>query len=261
MIFSNKKAQITAFIIMGILLVAMVSLFFLLKKEESSETGGKIEYEVSNFFESCIQEDLEKAIKVVSNQGGYISNPLNISFKFKDTTKFENISYLCYTNQEYLSCINQEPLLKNHLEKEIGNNISSVVRNCFDESAKTLENRGEIVEAKYEGFSLEILPRRIIVKVDGEITSTKSGQTTTQKDIKGTFQSRLFEIAQVVEEINNQEATYCNFDLLGFMLFYPDFEIKKFLTINSTTIYKVKHNKGIEEFNFAVRSCSFPPTF
>lgn len=48
MIFSNKKAQISVFVIMGILLVAMIFLFFILKKEKSPETGGKSETERSN---------------------------------------------------------------------------------------------------------------------------------------------------------------------------------------------------------------------
>ena len=97
--------------------------------------------------------------------------------------------------------------------------------------------------------------------MNAEITSTKSGQTTTQRNITGMFPSRLYEITQVVQEITNQEASYCNFELVGFMMFYPEFEIDKALTRNSTSIYTVKNAKGIEEFNFAVRSCSFPPGF
>lgn len=48
MIFLNKKAQISVFVIMGILLVAMIFLFFILKKEKSPETGGKSETERSD---------------------------------------------------------------------------------------------------------------------------------------------------------------------------------------------------------------------
>ncbi len=261
MIFSNKKAQITAFIIMGILLIAMVSLFFLLKKEESSETGGKTETNVRGIFESCLEEDLKKTVKTITEQGGYLSNPLNISFIFKEETKARNISYLCYTTKGFVPCVNQEPMLLTHLEIEIGRGIHEEVRKCFDEVAISLEKKGEFVEANYEGFGIELAPREIRIIVDGKIASTKSGQTTIQEGIEGHFQTRLYEITNVVQEIVSQESTNCNFENLGFMLFYPEFEIDKIRTRDSTMIYTVKHKKGIEKFNFAIRGCVFPPVF
>ena len=33
----------------------------------------------------------------------------------------------------------------------------------------------------------------------------------------------LYDLAEVAMEIANQESKYCNFDNLGFMVFYPDF--------------------------------------
>jgi len=260
-IMKDKKAQITIFVILGILLIGTIIFFILFRQGENITIGGKSESNIKGVFESCMEENVKETIQILMKQGGYLENTLNISFKFKKSKEIQNISYLCYTTKEYLSCINQEPMLMNHLTEEIKNNISKQVKICFDEIVKNIGNKEEAVEANYNGFNVEIVPRKIIVNVDGEITSTKSGQTTTQRNITGMFQSRLYEIATVVQEITNQEATYCNFDLLGFMMFYPEFEIDKALTRNSTSIYTVKHNKGIEEFNFAVRSCSFPPGF
>ena len=257
----KKKAQVTIFVILGIMLIVMVLLFMYLKKEKPIETGGKPGSNIRGLFQSCLEDQVKKTVKTITEQGGYLNNTLNISFKFREETIVKNISYLCYTSKEFISCTNQEPVLMNHLVKEIEKNISTRVRACFDEMASSLGNQGEVVEANYNGFRVEIVPRRIIVYVDGEITSTKSGQTITQRDITGMFQSRLYEITEVVKEIVSQEATYCNFELLGFMLFYPEFEIDKTMTRDSTAIYRVKHTKGVEEFNFAVRSCSFPPGF
>jgi len=257
----NKRGQITIFVILGLMLVALVFMFLNLKKDKPNEIGGKSEKDIRGFFESCLETKVKQTVGILMERGGYFDNPLNISFKFRNTTEIENISYLCYTSREFISCTNQEPMLMNHLRDEIHREISNQVRICFDEIATSLEKQGETVEAKYSGFSVEIAPRKINIYVDGEITSTKSEQTTTQKDIKAVFPSRLHEVTRVVQEIVNQEATYCNFELLGFMLFYPEFEINKYMTRNSTAIYTVKHNKGVEKFNFAVRSCSFPPGF
>jgi len=257
----NNKAQVTMFIIIGVVIVAMILFFLYMGDWKKPWGGGKSESNPVSVFESCLEDNVKETVKIISEQGGYLNNTLNITFRFKDSPNLQYISYLCYTTQGYFPCTNQEPLLMSHLEKEISAGISAQVRMCFDEMTKSIGNQGEIVEARYNGFDVEIAPRRIIVNVNGEITSTKSGKTTKQTEIEGVFPSRLYEITRVVQEIVNQEATYCNFDLLGFMLFYPEFQIDKAMTRDSTIIYTVKHTKGVEKFDFAIRSCSFPPGF
>jgi len=257
----NKRAQVTMFIIIGILIVITIVLFLYLQKEREPETGGKSESNIASVFESCLEDNVKETVKIISEQGGYLNNTLNITFRFKDTGKILDISYLCYTSKEFIPCTNQEPMLMDHLEEEIGTGISAQVKTCFDDVAKSVGKQGDIVEAKYNGFDVDIVPGKIIVNVDGEITSTKSGETTKQTEIRGMFSSRLYEITRVVQEITNKEASYCKFDFSKFMISYPEFEIGKAMTRNSTAIYTINHNKGVEEFNFAIRSCSIPPGF
>jgi hypothetical protein len=257
----DKKAQVTIFVIISILLISSIVLIMMLKPQRPIDEGGKEETNVRSVFESCLEVKLKETVKTITEQGGYLENPLNIPFKFDGEEEVRNISYLCYTLKSYFPCTNQEPMLMRHLELEIGKGISETVKECFDESASALQKRGETVEASYSGFSVDIAPRRITVLVDGQITSTKTGQTTKEEDLRAVFPSRLYEVTKVVEEITNQEATYCSFEINGFMLFYPEYEINKINTMHSTTIYTVKHNKGLEEFVFAVRSCSFPPAY
>jgi len=58
MITTNKRDQITAFVIVGILFVAMISLFLFMKKDEYPETGGKTETNLKSVFESCLEENI-----------------------------------------------------------------------------------------------------------------------------------------------------------------------------------------------------------
>lgn len=259
--FKNKTAQVTIFIIIGLIIITMIVIFVYIIQKGEPTGNEQSETNPVTIFESCLEEDLEKIVETITSQGGYLNNSLNIPFQFKENKKVQEISYLCYTSQSYFSCKNQEPLLVNHLKEEIKKGISFQVKNCFDEIASNLGRKGASVEANYRGFDVDLFPGRITISLDGEIASTKSGQTTMQTEIKGNFPSRLYEITKVVQEIVNQEATYCNFDLLGFMLLYSEFEIDKSMTRDSTTIYTVKHEKGVEKFDFAVRSCSFPPAF
>jgi len=257
----NKKAQVTMFVIIGILIVVTIVLFLYFKKQPEPGRGGKSESNPVSVFESCLEDKVKETVKTISEQGGYLNNTLNITFRFNDTGKILDISYLCYTSREFTYCTNQEPMLINHLEEEVGIGISAQVRMCFDEITKSIGKQGEIIEARYNGFDVEIIPSKIIVNVNGEIISTKSGETTKQTGIRGMFSSKLYEITRVVQEITTGEATRCWFDFSKFMIYYPEFEISKAMTRNATAIYTIKHNKGMDEFNFAVRSCSVPAGF
>lgn len=255
----GRKGQITIFVILGLLLVALSLAFISMRNEREPTTGGKQEPNLNSFFQSCLEEKIRKTVYTISEQGGYINSKLNKTFKFEGETDFHDIAYLCYNHNYYSACINQEPMFLQHLKKEIETNIAEDVSICFGEAASSLERKGEVVEAKYNGFNVQLAPRKIIVNVSGEITSTKSGQTAIEKDITGIFPSRLYELAIVVQEITSQEARFCNFENLGFMLFYPQYDIDKFRTEDSAIIYTVGYKGGNDRFRFAIKGCVIPP--
>ena len=60
-------------------------------------------------------------------------------------------------------------------------------------------------------------------------------------------------------EISNQEAKYCYFEYVGYMLLYPKMDIEKFAMSDSTKIYTLKDKKSDKEMNIAIRSCAIPP--
>jgi hypothetical protein len=75
------------------------------------------------------------------------------------------------------------------------------------------------------------------------------------------YSSNFYDLALVAQEIVSQEARFCNFEHLGYMLLYPDFEIDKFRTGDSDTIYTLTHRESGERFRFAVRGCVIPAGF
>ena len=254
-----NKGQVTIFIIVGILIISLVAMFLFFRTgiipgiAESPETNPNI------FLDSCMEDKIKETIRIISSQGGYIENPLHKTFKFEDESIFTNISYLCYNQNYYLPCINQEPMLIQHLKDEIKNHISEDVENCFDELTLSLEKQNYVVDAKYRGFEVDLMDKKVAVKIDGEIALTKSGETSEQEDFKIIVSSRFYNLAVVAQEIVSQEARFCHFEHLGFMLFYPEFNIDRFRTGDSIIIYTIQHRKSKEVFRFAVRGCVIPP--
>ena len=255
----KKSGQVTIFIIAGILIITAVVFFFLFRQGVIPGIGEKPEENPGGFLEVCIEDNLIEGIELISSQGGYAENPLNRTFRFSDEKDFTDISYLCYNNNNYLPCINQEPMLIQHLKAEVKNYVLDDVKKCFDNLVLSLGRRGYVVDAAYNGFEVEFAEKKIIIGIDGEIILTKSGETTKQENLEIIIQSRFYDLAVVVQEIVSQEARFCHFEHLGFMLFYPKFNIEKFRTGDGIIIYTVQHKDTQEEFKFAVRGCVIPP--
>ncbi|MCK4553183.1 hypothetical protein KAT80_03185 [Candidatus Pacearchaeota archaeon] len=255
----KRKAQVTIFIIAGILIFTAVVFFFLFRQGVIPGIGEKPEENPGGFLEICIEDKLIEGVELISSQGGYIENSLNRTFKFSDEKDFTDISYLCYNQNYYLPCINQEPMLIQHLKAEVKEYVLDDVKKCFDNLVLSLDRRGYVVDATYNGFEIEFATKKIIIDINGKIILTKSGETAKQENLQIIIPSRFYDLAVVVQEIVSQEARFCNFEHLGFMLFYPKFNIEKFRTGDGIIIYTVQHKDTQEEFKFAVRSCVIPP--
>jgi len=255
----EKDGQVSVFVIAGVIVVVLIAGFFLSRAGILPRIGQSSEVNPNNFLDSCIGSKVKESIHLISPQGGYIGNPLNKTFKFADENSPTDISYLCYTQNYYEPCINQEPILIGHLKNEIKTYISQDVKDCFDEFVFNLGKQGYLVDARFEGFDVKLVPKKIIIEGESELVLTKSNETSKQEDFKIIVSSHFYDLAIVVQEIVSQEARFCNFENLGFMLFYPQFDIDKFKTGDSTTIYTIKDRKSQEEFKFAVRGCVIPP--
>ena len=256
----NHSAQVTIFIIVGIIIISAVALVLILRSDILPDFGGGGETNPQSFLETCLEDKLNEGVRIISEHGGNINPVLYKRFKFEGETSYTNISYLCYTQNYYVPCVNQEPMLMKHIKEEIHDYIAQDVSACFNELKDSLENQGYRIDepnSNYNGFDVELAEKKIIINIDGELTLTKTEQTTKQQDFKIIIPSRLYEIAFVVQEIVSQEATNCEFDL-DYIRFYSDYDINKINTLDSSEIYVVTDKKSLNRFNFAVKGCVIP---
>jgi len=251
----NRKGQVTIFIIIAILIVVAIALFFLFRQGIVQLPGGDSDRNPNAVFKSCIEDKLQETSDLILKQGGYVNPNL---YKELDG---EKISYLCYNSNYYESCINQEPVLIQHLKDEIKDVIESKVESCFRNYESSLKNKGYDVDAVYRDFEVQLVPEKIIIDIDAEITAERNQEVSNEERFVVIFPSRVYDLAVVAQEITSQEARFCNFEQTGFMLLYPQYNIDKFRTGDGDTIYTIEDRKTKERFKFAVRSCVIPPGF
>ena len=258
----KRRGQVTIFIIVAIMIVVLVAIFLMFREKIGPGGGGSTSEEnPGSFLEICLEESVKETIEIISLQGGNLEPELYRSFRFEGENE-RKITYLCYNQNYYLPCVNQEPLLIKHLEDGIKTEIEQDVRSCFDSLTSSLQKKAYVVEVRgYRGFDLTLMPEKVKIDINAEIVLTKSGKRETQNDFEVYVPSQLYGLADVAQEIITREAKDCDFNYIGYMLFYPKFKITKIQTIDSSVIYKILHRDSKEEFNLAIRGCVIPPGY
>ncbi|MBW6442435.1 hypothetical protein K0A97_01470 [Patescibacteria group bacterium] len=242
----NKRGQVTIFIIIAVVLIGVALLFyFLLPKFQT-----RIVFDEDNpqdFIQMCLEEKIEDTVKTISLQGGSMEPTHHFTYDDKP------IEYLCFTNENYKTCVIQQPLLRQHVEIEVENEIQGDVDICFSSLKDHYERRGFDVKMDPGRTSVEILPNRITTRFNYVLTVTKS-ITDRHDSFSITLNNNLYESIEIANSILEWEAIYGNADPRSYMLFYPDISVEKNLRDDGTKIYIISERDTENKFQFASRS-------
>jgi len=248
----KKKGQVTIFVIIAIVIVALaVLIYFLYPKIKSSVSSSDNPYEV---LRSCLQEDLVKASEELSLRGGSINPEHYIVYNG------ENIEYLCYTNEFYKTCVMQQPMLKDHVEKEIELETRNKVKECFSSVEETFKKKGYTVNLKSGGTEVELLPKRVVMRFNHTLTLTK-GETKNYDKFSVVLNNNLYELISIANSILNFEARYGDSETTAYMNYYKDLKVEKKNQLDGSTIYILTDRNTQNKFQFASRSVAWPPGY
>ena len=249
---SNKKGQVTVFIIAAILIVALALAIYFLRPGITSTTGFD-EKNPKGFIQNCIQDDLENAVNLVSIQGGSIA-PEHY-FTFNEI----NIEYLCYTNENLKLCSVQQPLLKQHIESEIENDIKDEVSSCFNKLIASYESSGYTAsfEVSANPVKVELLPKRIVATFNYNVTASKT-DTKRYDSFDMILNNNLYELTSIAKSIIEWETEVGDADPALYMTYYSDLRVQKNLRDEGTRIYTITDRNTENKFQFASRSLVWP---
>ena len=247
---TNKKAQVTIFIIFALIIVVIIAILFMVIRGPPAEAVD--EENPQAFIESCTKAAVEEAVEKVLDGGGRINPEL-----YKDYLG-EKYNYLCYQKNYYLTCINSHPMLKSIMESEIKADSEPKIKNCFILLKQELEKSNDVVFEEGIDYNIELSPKQVLAKIDKDIEITKGERSTKVDSFKVSIVSPLYDLGMIAREVVNQEAQYCNFEYNGFMLLYPQYDIKR-IDYDESKVYKITDRNSDKLFKFAIRSCAFPP--
>lgn len=205
----------------------------------------------SAYIESCIKAATKEAINITSRNGGDISPKGYVSYDGGE------ITYLCHNVNYYDPCINQRPLLVEHLESEITNYITPKIEDCFDELEEKFGDRYGIKTSNMD-VTTRLQSKYVTVFVNKKFEMTREGESRNINQFKMVLVHPIYDFAKIAMEIVDQEISFCNFDEVGYMILSPEYDITKFITGDEDIVYKIKDYATDEEFRFAIRSCKLP---
>ena len=249
----KRKAQISIFVIVALLLVAVIILFFAIYREPTIKIGE--EFTPESFIDKCLRKSLRETVDVMLLQGGFVSPT---DYKIYNNIK---VAYLCKNINFYDPCVTQYPLYITRLEQEIEINTRSAIEQCFISLEQELQDRryefsggDSVLEAKLKPWIVELTVFR-------DLSFSKGGVSQDFDSFTTGLSNPLYDIAYVANEIASQEAKFCAFEYVGFNILYNKFDIRKYTMSDSTKIYTIKDKQTGKEMNIAIRGCAIPAGF
>lgn len=249
----NKSGQVTIFIIIAVVIVVFGILIYMFYPQIKTTLGFE-EKNPSAFIQTCIEEEIENAVEKLSLQGGSL-NPEHYIMYMNN-----KIEYLCYTGEYYKTCVMQQPMLKEHIEYEIANEIKNEVKDCFDSMKESYEKKGYGVNLKQGETKIELLPKKIVATFDSPLTLTKE-DSKTYDSFRAAVNNNLYELVSISNSILNWEAHYGDAETTIYMDYYHDLKVEKKKQSDGSTIYILTERDTGNKFQFASRSVAWPPGY
>ncbi len=244
----SKRGQLSIFVIGAILIVAVILVIYLYPKINLSISSA---FTPQSFLKDCIGPELKKGIDILAKQGGYLNPEGYLEYKG------DKIKYLCYTAENYKTCLVQQPLLKEHFEKELKDYLSPTIESCFNGLQKEYQSRGFSVSGGKAEGSVSITPKKISVNINAPLTVTKD---TTQRFDKFTVDvdSQMYSLLMTAVSIIEFESALGNSETTLYIRYYPDLSINKVKLSDGSTVYTLSNVVTGESFTFASRSLPWP---
>src|SRR3989338_578627 len=216
----KNKGQITIFVIVAlVIVVAVVFIFFINRGEVTSREQNYDNPE--SYVDNCLRDRTSLVIEEMFAGGGFIDANNTILYQGKE------ITYLCKNVNNFEPCINQYPVYLTQIKKELEREIQDDVEQCF------ASVKGEFIRKNYK---------------------FESGNIGVDVQLKPS----IVEIGVIANEIVSQEAQWCHFSNDGFMILYPEYDIRVTMLDDSTKIYTIKDKKTQDKLMMATRGCALP---
>ena len=179
----EKKGQLTIFIIVGVILIASMALFFILRNSLGQDVTIPETANVENFVRGCIEEVGTDVIEKIGNGGGYYFS--------SDIATDSGLAVHYSKGQNYIPT---QENIQEEINSYVEENLFFCTRNFVDFPELDITQGGIKVDSK-------INDEEVILDVDYLISVGKENNTNILRDFKISIPVRLGVIYNSILEI------------------------------------------------------------
>lgn len=202
----NKKAQLTIFIIVAILIIALVAGYFILRNTRTQEQIPASIEPVYTTFLSCVEENLLTGISVLESQGGYIQLP-----EFEPGSKYmpfssqldflgNPIPYWYYVSGNNIQ--KEQVPTKKQMESQLAEFVEEKIVSCrFD----NYYEQGFEITTQTPQAEVSIKDQEVEINLDMNLNIQKEEESTIINSHKIITSSNLGKLYDTAKEIYNKE--------------------------------------------------------
>jgi len=245
----KKRGQITAFVIMGLVLAISVALlYYLIAQQQRTIVISEVEQQfeatiqldfVEPYVKECLRDVGKRAIIRLAERGGTLQP---IEYIEHNNTK---INILC--NERFQpSCVNSM-LTRDSIEKELEIELQTKITHCL--AFSIFEKKGyEITEGSTE-LDIKIGDRSISIRLDHPVEFKRQNREVKFNRFQASVDMPFGELYELAIDIINSEIEFGYFDQDEYMLLNPDLKIHKYKPYPNM-VYSLK--KDNLNFQFAI---------
>jgi hypothetical protein len=189
----NRKGQVAIFIILGIVIVAGVAAYFVLRNTISVSSSVPVEFQpIYNSFLACVQDKTQIGINVLESQGGYIYLPAfspgsNYQPFSSDLLFLGNpIPYWYYVSGNNID--REQVPNETFMQDQLAKFIESKIKEC---DLSDYSSEINVFMGDPQSVNVQINPDSVKVDMQMSITFVKGNKTVTVKNHKATVNSEL----------------------------------------------------------------------
>lgn len=249
---TNQRGQMMVWVIVAIVIVVSIGVLLLAGGKKKIDTFIQETYDLEPYIERCARQETREVLTQMMPQGGFVK-PVNYK-SYREV----NVTYLCENTGNFEPCINQHPLLIEEMRRELTRELEDRIDSCFLDAKDLVEERGNEISMEALAFEVDLGPGQVQLDISRKVTIRDRGTTRTSEQFDVTVIHPAYDLAFVAQEIASQEAKYCYFEYVGYMILYPQFDIQKIALSDSTKIYTITDVSSKELMHIAIRSCAIP---
>lgn len=210
-----KRGQTTAFVIVGIVILAVIILLFYLRGQfffgpVTTTTLQDRLVPLENHVKDCLQKISDEPIKRIGLQGGYLSLGSGTFASYQG----QSISYLCFSQGGKATCSNRM-LTTTSMEQQLSEAISKGLATCLNLGKF---KRGFDLQIGQQKVVTAIGPSNVIVTLQMPLTLSKDNVVVQRDSFTQTFNYPLGRLYAVSQTIVDYESQFGEFEQLSYML-------------------------------------------